>query len=66
MNVTHRTALLTKLSKIYVFDRLGLDPRTFERTADSAWVEVADRLLQRHPRQPSTGTRRAGRTVSSK
>jgi hypothetical protein len=58
-----RTALLTELSKRYVLAELKLDPATFARTADSAWVGVADRLLQRHP---SRGTRRAGRTVSSK
>ncbi len=60
MNTTYdRTVLLTKLSKLYVFGELGLDPKTFERTADNAWIGFADWLLRRHSPQRSLGMRRA-------
>ena len=44
--ILNRTALLTKLSKLYVFTELGLDPKTFARTPDTAWIGFADRLLR--------------------
>jgi hypothetical protein len=62
MNTTYdRSTLLSKLSKIYVFGELGLDPKMFERTADSAWILLADRLLRHQPHQLVRGRRRARR-----
>jgi len=70
MNNTHDQAtLLTKLSKLYVFGELGLDPKTFEATPDTAWIGFADRLLQHQPRQQPFRPRRisaAGRRPVSK
>jgi hypothetical protein len=61
-----RITLLKKLSKLYVLRELGLDPKPFECTADSAWVGFADRLLQPRMRQrmrlPKSSGRRAVRS----
>jgi hypothetical protein len=60
MNNTHDQAtLLTKLSKLYVFGELGLDPKTFAATPDTAWIGFADRLLRHQPQQRPHSPRRA-------
>jgi hypothetical protein len=41
-----RDALLAELSKRYVAEKLGIDPRDFKPTADAAWVGIAARALK--------------------
>jgi hypothetical protein len=59
--VYNRSGLLMKFAKLYVLGELGLDPKPFARTADSAWVGFADRLLQPGMRQRMRLSKSSGR-----
>ena len=62
MNMTFdQSALLKQLSKNYVVGELGLDPKSFVATTDTAWVSLAARLLRRESRAG-----RLRKTISSK
>ncbi len=56
-----QSRLLTALSKTFVKGELGLDPKNFAATADTAWISLAARLLQRQSQ-----ARPLRKTISSK
>ena len=41
-----KSLLLATLSKKYVFTELGIRQQDFSPTADSAWVQIAAKLLK--------------------